>query len=172
MGWFTPTIINVNITPAVGNLGGKIHVDSIKKITHIEWQQENNQPIPTNCLDYTNTTANNLLPSVYNIIVTYGKQKKQITAIVPHVQIPVITKYVITHATTDFSRDGEITAILEYTPQNCSFLWTTGVVTEEPTLKNVLPGLYTVCPFDPIRKIPIPHLHNSIIAIVNSLNRI
>ena len=164
-----PTIINVHITPAVGNIGGNIHISSSKKITHVEWQREDNQPLPTDCIDSENTTANNLPASIYKITVHYGKQHKKLTAIVTQIQLPVITRYVITHATTDFSRDGKITAFLEYTPQKCWFLWTTGVITEEPTLKNVLPGSYTVCPFDPVRKIPVPHLHNSLIAVVNSL---
>ena len=59
-------------------------------------------------------------------------------------QLPTITGYtVVTHATSAHARDGEVTVSVEHAPASVAYLWTNGVLTSEPVLRLVTPGVYT-----------------------------
>ena len=136
--------ININTTPAFSEqIGGSIHVTSDTEID-CEWKHNGNAALLQ--LSHDRKTALNVPPGVYEVKCTSDLGDSIISFVnVEELQIPRIRKYTINHASSDNARDGQITADitnLEYSAVN--FLWTSGVITEEPVLHDVKPGLYTV----------------------------
>ena len=59
-------------------------------------------------------------------------------------KIPCIASYDVEHASTIHSKDGKIRVQTRNVPDQgiCKFLWSTGVITTEPILRNARPGTY------------------------------
>jgi len=59
--------------------------------------------------------------------------------------MPFVSSYSVSHASTDGARDGKVVADVRNAPDDCLFLWTGGAMTETPSLHDVRPGTYSVC---------------------------
>lgn len=77
-----------------------------------------------------------------------------------------ILKYKVTHASSDYSRDGHVEAVLSNRPMHASYLWTSGVVTTDPVLHDVHPGTYT-CSIISNDETPLSYSHVCQPAIVH-----
>lgn len=92
-------------------------------------------------------TAYNVSPGSYVLTVTDANdQSVRLSIEVEPAAVPAVTSYSVVHATSDTARDGTIVATVRDAPLHCKFLWTSGVVTQTPTLHDVRPGTYTATP--------------------------
>lgn len=85
-------------------------------------------------------------PGVYEIVVTDRLQREAVcTVTVQLLDIPAVIGYDVTHATSDFARDG----FIRVRTRNAGaprFLWSNGVITTTPELYDVQPGVYLAAP--------------------------
>lgn len=72
-------------------------------------------------------------------------------------QTPRIENYDVQHASSDLSRDGVIQATVRFAPEDAKFLWSNGVVTNEPVLYDVSEGLYAMTVFSTRQKLACLH---------------
>ena len=73
----------------------------------------------------------------------------------------VVVGYEVENASTEVSRDGVVKAIIEPPISNVRYLWTTGAITNEPVLKDVKCGTYTVTLLGETDSKPIIFIHAS-----------
>lgn len=59
-------------------------------------------------------------------------------------ELPVVTGYECTNASSAHARDGRVVAQVMRAPDKCLFLWTSGIVTQTPVLTRAPPGTYAV----------------------------
>jgi len=159
--------INVCITPAFSDeLGGKIELKCIEHIK-CEWRKDDNAALLQ--LSSDRMTAYNVPPGIYEILCTSKDASQIISVTVEKIDLVMIDEYIVTHASNDNARDGIIEAKISNLNSNhgvYKFLWTSGVVTEEPILHDVRPGTYYVNVISD-DKTPISFYHGCCPAIVN-----
>lgn len=66
------------------------------------------------------------------------------SAIVSVLDVPTVTSYEVQDASSGTARDGQVRAHVARAPHSARYLWTTGVVTTEPTLRHAPRGTYAV----------------------------
>ena len=135
--------INVHTIPAMsGEIGGEIKIDCDKNII-CEWRNNGNTALLE--LSDDRKKASNVPPGEYQIICTSQNETITTQVFVEQLKIPRVEEYVVEHATADNSRDGKIRVLIaNIDMRNVQYLWTTGIVTDEPILYNVRPGMYAV----------------------------
>lgn len=162
-------VIDVQVVPCVLDIRGRVCVTTSGPVQAIEWLPrgiEIDPPQIAFCTDRMIVT--DVTEGEYNVKVTVSKtETRTLQVLVPIIHLPVVDSYDVYHASSDHTRDGKITARVKHMPTGCQYLWTTGVVTSQPVLEDVEPGLYTVCPVSHPRQ-PIAHLHNCATATVRS----
>lgn len=111
---------------------------------HIDWKQEGSAALIQ--LTPDRLKAINVPIGSYEISVqdsTGNRVEREVTVGV--LFSPRISGYSVLDATGDTARDGKIVARVENMPKS-KFLWTSGVITEGPTLYDVRPGIYSAVP--------------------------
>ena len=165
-----PLKVGVSITHAFSKrIGGSIQLQCDDKIL-CEWRKNNNTALLT--LSQDRLTASNVEPGSYEIhcTCTTNNSTTIVYAKVEQMKIPRIDEYIVQDATNDLARDGLIkVSICDLPNTNVSYLWTSGIITEEPILYDVLPGTYCVSIISQ-DKVPIPFYHGCNPAIVNVKN--
>ena len=160
--------INVHITPAFSHdIGGIIELKCDIPV-NCEWRQNNNAALVN--LSADRMKATNVAAGEYEIYCStyeHGTETIIVSAKVPKLQICVIDTYKITHASSDHARDGKIEAVISNLEvNNTKYLWTSGIITDEPVLHDVQPGYYAVTLISEDR-FPIAFYHGCGIARVN-----
>ena len=123
--------------------GGTIRCVSGAPQLRYAWYRENGTP----CEGYEGPEAYDVPPGEYRIVaVSDTGERETIRVCVALVAVPSVQGYSITHATSDTARDGEIVASVVHCDAVKEYMWTNGVVTSAPTLRDVRPGVYTVAP--------------------------
>ena len=84
----------------------------------------------------------------YELILTDAYVQERIQISMKKVcEILSVVSYDVINATSDMARDGKVVANLENLPRTgMQYMWTSGVVTTEPILYDVRPGMYSVTP--------------------------
>ena len=145
--------INVVITDVIAsNIGGSIQCipDGGRSPYTFAWLQ-NRQPVNLK-FSYDQSKAVDVQPGEYEIMVTDATGRSEMVRVSVRTHcIPTVVAYEVQHASNDFARDGRIVATVQNTSSETQYLWSTGVVTPEPVLEDVRPGLYTVTPFHLVR---------------------
>ena len=98
-------------------------------------------------LDHTESEAYNLEEGRYYIhaMDADGATADITVDIQPiHSEYLVVTEYVVQDCSTGISHDGCITAVGHGLNEWSSFLWSNGITTNEPVIRHVKPGLYTI----------------------------
>tara|TARA_B100000945_G_scaffold319442_1_gene326653 strand:- start:4048 stop:4599 length:552 start_codon:yes stop_codon:yes gene_type:complete len=162
--------VNVCVTPVFSSqIGGTIELFSDQDIG-CDWRKGNNTALVN--LSHDRMKATNVQEGKYDIHCTslLSGEKKIVHANVKRLELAIIDSYKVTHASNDMARDGVIEAYISHIDINSKFLWTSGVITNEPILHDVSPGIYcvTVISND---KVPIPFYHGCSPAIVNVVNK-
>lgn len=116
------------------------------RVDRVEWTYEHDAPrirFSENRLE-----AFDVPPGAYTVCA-FDATNASIVAqlVVEWMNIPTVVGYTVTHATQDTSRDGEIMAVVRNTDdKQVQYLWTGGIITDEPILKDARPGTYTATP--------------------------
>ena len=98
-------------------------------------------------LDESGSEATDVRPGRYKIRATDANNDRADVVIDVEpvfANAVVIDRYVVRPATTTFSRDGQVEAIGSGFENGCKFMWTNGLETEEPRLKDVACGVYAM----------------------------
>jgi hypothetical protein len=152
---YSDSHVTIETSPAfTSDFGGKIRLNC-PNYFKCEWRQHGNAALLQ--LSEDRKLATNVPPGTYTMQAT-----------VDEINVPKIVKYNVTHATSDCSRDGTIeveTSNIDY--PNVKYLWSTGVITEEPLLLDVSPGMYSVTLVSE-ENLPIPFFHALCPAIVKA----
>lgn len=136
--------INIHTTPAFSHeLGGEIQIECETHIT-CDWKQNGNAALIE--LSNDRKHAKNVPPGVYEVICTSERGESITNKIeLKQLNIPCVDKYIVEHASGDYARDGLVQVeIANINYSDVEYLWTTGVVTTEPILHDVRPGMYAV----------------------------
>ena len=110
------------------------------KDTSYEWSDMNEEAE----LSENGDQVNSVRPGTYSLLAHLPEGDIEIQVRMNHMTYPIVTRYTVTHATTDNSRDGHIIAHIENAPENARFLWTNGIITNTPELEDVRTGWYSV----------------------------
>lgn len=141
--------VDVRILSAVtDSAGGTIvcETDAAPPV-RFEWLR-NNAPATLN-LNAAGDTATDVPPGEYRVVVHDGHGMSYVRSIhMGRASLPTVVGYDVTHATGDTARNGTIVARIEPSTTTTRYLWTTGVVTDTPTLYDVCPGTYSVALLD------------------------
>lgn len=135
--------VDVNVTSALSSeVGGTIEVKS-NHTCDCEWRKNGNAALLQ--LSANRMKATNVPTGDYEILCKSGAGEKLVHARVERLPILCVDSYVVQHASNDLARDGQIEAVVKHAENaDIAFLWTTGIVTETPTLYDVRPGTYSV----------------------------
>ena len=158
--------INVCTTPAFSDeLGGKIELKCMEDI-NCDWRKDQNTALLH--LSSDRMTAYNVPPGKYEILCSTGDESQLVRVTVEKIDLVMIDSYIVTDASNDHARDGVVEAKISNLTRRglYKFLWTSGVVTEEPILHDVRPGTYSVNIISNDR-LPIPFYHGCCPAVVH-----
>lgn len=102
-------------------------------------------------LNAERTKATDVPPGDYTIVANNRRTgwQTEYYASLALATVPSVVEYVVTHASSDTARDGAIVATMRNMDafgHDVRYLWTSGVVTQVPELKDVRPGTYTITP--------------------------
>lgn len=123
--------------------GGTIRCVSDVPQLRYEWYGADGAP----CDGFAGPAAYDVPPGEYRIVVASDSgERETLRVCVGLVALPSVQGYTVTHATSDTARDGEIVASVVHCDAVKEYMWTNGVVTSGPTLRDVRPGTYTVAP--------------------------
>ena len=123
--------------------GINLNIESHNSLDHIEWIL----PCPSK-IENNGKIAFINKSSVYKCFsISESKLESECLSFniqLPNNKIPCISSYDVEHASTMHSKDGKIKVHTRNIPDQgiCKFLWSTGVITTEPILRNVRPGTY------------------------------
>jgi len=94
------------------------------------------------------------LPGRYLVqIVDSSEEYMEMAATIGVLPCPVVSGYAFEPCSSSASRDGTVSATVDAAPRGARYLWTTGVVTSEPSLRNAAVGVYTVAVLDATGKV-------------------
>jgi len=141
----------LNLTCKVTNaltssLGGSIECTCSNGASPIkfEWTRDSARLLATG------DTIHSAVPGSYTVEVTDARGATQSTSVeLELVRGPIVAGYIVTHASSDHARDGQVEAIVENCTPESKLLWTTGVVTDSCMLQDVRPGRYAATVLDP-----------------------
>lgn len=157
--------INIHTSPAFSSeFGGEIKIECDSHI-NCDWKQNGSAALLQ--LSSDRKYARNVPPGIYEITCTSNNGECITSSVeVKQLNIPSVNKYIVYHATSDYARDGKIEVeITNISDANVKFLWTTGVITDEPILYDVKPGTYAVTLVSR-NKLPIIFYHGIMPAVV------
>lgn len=141
--------MDVHVRDAISpTKGGEIScIVNTENPVHFEWYQNGATALLR--LSSDRSRAYDVPPGFYTVEVTDAYQNKvtREIAISNTFLMPVISKYDVTHASSDTARNGKITVHVEPV-EDFDFLWTSGVITSAPVLNDVRPGVYSACPLN------------------------
>ena len=80
------------------------------------------------------------------VIEKVSRRKRKTTIDIISNKNIIVREYIVTHASSDTARDGIVVANIENLKENVRFLWTNGIITNEPVLHDVRPGMYGILP--------------------------
>ena len=166
----TTLVLEIKIVPCISDLKGSVEIVCNKNIKIIEWFDLETQSNVDALFSRDNMKAADIKHGSYSITYAWKHKVHTLFVNVPKIELPFIQGYTVQHATSDYARDGKIEANVTYMPSYCSFLWTTGVVTQKPILEDVQPGIYTVRPIDASAQ-SVAHIHNCSVAEVKVQRR-
>jgi len=112
----------------------------------LQWYGPDGREVAT---DSSRCQALGVLPGKYRVIATDDAgERADLTLDVEamYSSALVVQEYRVTHATTGTSRDGSVEALGPGLSAHGRFLWTHGVQTDGPTLRDVPCGVYCVMP--------------------------
>lgn len=133
----------------------------------LEWSRDGAHFAPD--LDEGGMAAKAMGPGVYAVRVLDAQNFEQTVVFeVPCSDLPRVSSYAVTHASGDLTRDGTVAAVLRNIPEGCRYLWTNQIVTTEPTLHHVRPGVYSIVPLARDGR-AIPFVHACAPAVVRVL---
>ena len=160
--------MHTTVTEAISeNNGGTITctpigVEPIRYTWSDAWQK----PVDLQ-LDTTKSEATNVPPGDYHITAEDALGREACVKVrIKQCQIPVVIGYQTEGATTEVSRDGKVTALIAPSINNVKYLWTSGAVTNEPTLPDARCGQYCVTLISEYDQQPIIFIHAAKPAIV------
>ena len=159
--------VNIETSPAISkDIGGSVKILCEHKI-ECEWLQTDGSAA---LLELSNdrTTAFNVPAGTYEVFCSLMEEKLKLIVNVQQMQIPRIDSYTVSHATNDLSRNGTVEAHVQDLPENVKYLWTTGIITDDPILEDVRPGMYTTTLISKSNKLPILFYHACNPALVES----
>lgn len=159
-------LLNIEITPCICDLKGSVKIHSEHHVHNVQWKEEATGQSLT-CTEDNGLTAKEMNEGHYLVNMLLCNKPHSVRINVPFVKLPLVEHYDVTHASSDYARDGKVEARVKYMPSNCTYLWTSGVVTKTPVLEDVQAGLYTICPVDTSAR-AISHLHNCTVAEVKT----
>ena len=81
-------------------------------------------------------------------IVDSAEEYTEMATTIGVLPCPAVREYTYEPCSSSSSRDGSVFATVEGAPRGARYLWTSGVVTAEPTLRNARVGMYTVVVLD------------------------
>lgn len=118
-------------------------------------------------LDSTKSEAINVPPGDYHVTAEDALGRQACVKVrIKQCQLPVVIGYQTEGATTEVSRDGKVTALIAPSIHNVKYLWTSGAITNEPTLHDVRCGQYCVTLISEHDQQPIIFIHAAKPAIV------
>lgn len=112
-----------------------------KRVTWTD--QDTGQVLPTDDLELRAPPGRYLVQ-----IVDSAEEYTELAAAIGVLPCPAVSAYAFEPCSSSSSRDGSVTATVDAAPPGARYLWTTGVVTAEPTLRNAAVGVYTVAVLD------------------------
>ena len=128
-----PRVLCYGVVPALGNADGSIefHEAGIDSVT---WHHDGSDQSGVFDACDNGRYVTHAAAGTYRATVVHedGRSSEAIVK-VPRLSMPTVSAYSVTHATTDFAHDGRITAQVSGMPDTCRYLWTSGVITREPT---------------------------------------
>lgn len=136
--------VNVVTSPAFSNeVGGKIQISSNIPI-QCDWLNDGHSALLQ--LSSDRMQATNVPCGLYQVVCTAANGERcTISVNVDKLSLPKVERYNVKHATNDSARDGQIEVIVSnLNTDNVRYLWTSGVITEEPAIYDVRPGIYCV----------------------------
>lgn len=161
----TTLIFEVKIAPCISDMKGSVEIYCNKNIKNIKWLDSENKSDIAALFSKNNMKVVDIEDGKYNVTYTWKRKVHRLIVNVPRIDLPFVKGYIVTHATSDYARDGKVEADVKHMPYYCSYLWTTGVITQEPILQDVQPGIYTVRPIGTSAQ-SIAHIHNCSVAEV------
>ena len=112
---------------------------------HVEWRIDGRVCNPSDIdVDATGLYAHRVSPGTECTVSLTDRTGATETAsvIVQVIHLPVVTEYVSTPASSERARDGVVEVMVLRAPEGCLYLWSNGIVTRQPILHNVTPGMY------------------------------
>lgn len=138
-----PIGVRVVVNDALGSYRrGVVRCTSDVANVQYDWYDEHGRL----CEEFSGDVAYDVPAGRYRIVASTEELEETVDTEVGTVTVPSVQSYSITHATNDAARDGEIVATVAHCDHVKQYLWTTGVVTSQPILRDVRPGTYTVTP--------------------------
>ena len=111
-------------------------------------------------LDKTHSEAKNVPPGDYHISATDATGREACVKVrIKQSLMPVVIGYQTVNASTEVARDGKVTAVIVPNVPNIKYLWTTGAITDEPTLLDARCGKYCVTLLSENGENPILFIH-------------
>lgn len=115
---------------------------------HVEWLIDGvpvDEPVSTLGLDSSHLHARRVPVGSVEMRVRDAEGDVAVARCeVDRVPLPCVVGYEVKHASSGVSRDGHVRAIVERPPSDVAYLWTSGVVTREPSLSYLSTGTYAV----------------------------
>ena len=132
--------IIIEVFPALSSESHGSITCTPSKDTTYEWSGINEEAR----LSVSGDRVDFLSPGTYSLLAHLPEGDIDIQVKMTQMTYPIVNRYTVINATTDNSRDGHITAHIENVPENTSYLWTNGIITEKPELEDVRSGWYSV----------------------------
>ena len=159
-------VVNVETIPVISKeIGGTVKIICDKKLD-CEWLKDGNAALLE--LSTDRMTASNVPLGDYQIKCQTSDEFVIVSVSMTQINIPRIDNYTVTHATNDLSRNGKVEVHIADLHENVKYLWTTGILTDEPFLEDVLPGIYSATLISSSNKVPILFYHACNAALVES----
>lgn len=159
-------VVNAETTPVISTeIGGTVKIICDKKID-CKWFKDGNAALLE--LSADRMTAFNVPIGAYEVQCQVSDESLTVNVNMTQISIPRIDKYTVTHSTNDLSRNGKVEVHVADLTESVKYLWTTGIVTDEPFLEDILPGIYSATLMSSSNKVPILFYHACNVAIVES----
>ena len=160
--------MHTTVTEAIsGNNGGTITCTPIGvEPIQFTWSDAWQKPIELE-LDSTKSEAKNVPPGDYHISAEDALGRAACVKVrIKQCQLPVVVGYLTECASSEVSRDGKITVLVSPSLPNIKYLWTSGAITNEPTLLDARCGQYCVTLISEKNDQPIVFIHAAKPAVV------
>lgn len=164
--------IEVDVIPALcDTVGGSVRCACVDgaHIVACTWHREG-RPTRVTHPHNDETVAIDMAPGEYTIRIVDDIHRTHLKCVrVPLLSLPVVESYRVQNASSDWSRDGVVEAVVRNAPHECRYLWTSGVITSDAVLRDAPPGCYTASLLHAHDDdVVITHVHLSQVAHVRS----